>query len=252
MVDYYLEDNSRLFILTGAGISAESGIPTFRDENGLWSRYDPERVATASALQKHPEEVYHFINEMTRLSKEVQPNAAHYALAELENKLGDRVLIVTQNVDDLHERAGSQNVIHIHGQLGWVRCRHHHIQHWEGPLRLDDRCPYIDDAGHPCGLPLRPHVVLFGEAILEHQRILDALLSCELFVAIGTSGVIQPASEFVTLAKAQGATTIEINLQATEGSLWPWHPRSRFDHQVLGPAAQTVPQWVHALLPIIH
>ena len=248
MVDYCLEDNSRVFILTGAGISADSGIPTFRDENGLWSRYDPERVATASALQKHPEEVYNFINEMTKLSKEVQPNAAHHALAELERKLGDRVLIVTQNVDDLHERGGSQNVIHMHGQLGWVRCGCHHIQHWEGPLRLDHRCPYADAAGQPCGLPLRPHVVLFGEAILEHQRILDALSRCDLFVAIGTSGIIRPASEFVALAKAQGATTLEINLRTSENWSWTWHPPNLFDHHVLGPAAQTVPRWVGDLL----
>ncbi len=229
----------RIVILTGAGISAESGINTFRDAGGLWENHRIEDVATPEAFQRDPHGVQSFYNRRREQLRDpaIQPNAAHRALAELEQALPGQVLVVTQNVDDLHERAGSRNVIHMHGELLKARCQS------TDTLVPADRdldpaltCTVCGAAG--C---LRPHVVWFGEMPLEMERIYATLAGCERFISIGTSGNVYPAAGFVAEARASGAHTTELNLEPSE-QLTAFHEHRH------GRATELVPAYVRELL----
>lgn len=229
----------RVVVLTGAGISAESGIQTFRAADGLWESHRVEDVATPEGFQRNPERVQEFYNARRQQLQqpEIQPNAAHMALAELESALGDRFLLVTQNIDNLHERAGNRNVIHMHGELLKVRCvSSGQVLHWNDDVKPDDRC-------HCCQFPsrLRPHVVWFGEMPLHMEEIYQALAEADYFVAIGTSGHVYPAAGFVSEARLQGAHTLELNLE-------PSQVGSEFAEAKYGLASEVVPAWVRGLL----
>ncbi|TDW58824.1 NAD-dependent deacetylase [Oceanimonas baumannii] len=226
-----------IVILTGAGISAESGIRTFRAADGLWDEHHIEDVATPEGYKRDPELVQRFYSERRELLQLVAPNAAHIALARLEAEWPEQVTIVTQNIDDLHERAGSKNVLHMHGELLKARCPHsNQTITWTGPLHTTDLC-------HCCQFPepLRPHVVWFGEMPLLLDRIYQALSEASIFVAIGTSGNVYPAAGFVHEAAMHNAHTLEINLEPSE-------VQSHFDEHRYGPATQMVTGWVDELL----
>lgn len=229
----------RVVVLTGAGISAESGIRTFRGADGLWEGHRIEDVASPRGFVRDPETVYRFYNERRRqlLLPEITPNAAHMALAALEAHLGDDFLLVTQNIDDLHQRAGSRRILPMHGELRAARCIHcSNIAAWDRDFDDKTRCPVCGHAGD-----LRPHVVWFGEMPLFMDQIYDSLKKCDIFAAIGTSGHVYPAAGFVDLAARAGADTIEINLEKSE-------VHSAFDTCVYGPATKTVPEWVAELM----
>lgn len=227
----------KIVILTGAGISAESGIPTFRDKGGLWERVSIEEVATPEAFLRQPDFVHEFYNLRRQELLKVKPNAAHYALARLEREWPGKVLIVTQNVDDLHERAGTRNVIHMHGELFKVRCtKCGHVFREEGAIYTSTPCPRCGEAGG-----LRPHVVWFGEMPFFLEEIEKALKECDLFAAIGTSGTVYPAAGFVAVARSAGAYCVELNLKPSAVS-------DLFHEHRLGPATQVVPAWVEELL----
>ncbi|KUJ83597.1 NAD-dependent protein deacylase [Microbulbifer flavimaris] len=201
----------QIVVLTGAGISAESGIRTFRGADGLWENHRLEDVATPEAFERDPELVQRFYNARRRqlLSGAVMPNAAHQALAELEAQFPGEFLLVTQNIDDLHERAGSQNLIHMHGELLKARCRiTGDLFPVTDDLTTEMPCPCCNAPGN-----LRPHVVWFGEMPLQMERIYDALSACDLFISIGTSGNVYPAAGFVECANLAGAHTVELNLE---------------------------------------
>lgn len=226
-----------MVILTGAGISAESGLPTFRDKNGLWEGYRIEEVASPHAFRCHPELVQRFYNLRRAALKAVAPNAAHQALTRLQQEYTGRVTLVTQNIDDLHERAGASEVIHMHGELRRVRCDHcGHGMTWEGDLLTTTPCPACGRAGG-----MRPDIVWFGEIPYQMERIESVLESVDHFAAIGTSGHVYPAAGFVSLAKLAGAETCEINNAQTLVS-------DQFDRHFIGPATVEVPRWVDALL----
>jgi NAD-dependent deacetylase len=227
---------ARIVVLTGAGISAESGLGTFRDEDGLWTKYDLEEVATPQGFRRNPALVHEFYNARRQNCAEAQPNAAHVALARLEADLEGQVLVVTQNVDDLHHRAGSRAVIQMHGALMRARCAAcAHV--WPAPetMHPDDSCP-------ACRRPAtRPDVVWFGEFPYEMERIEAELAECEVFAAVGTSGQVWPAAGFVLQARAAGAHCVEMNMMQTDVS-------GDFDAHYLGPASRVVPEWVDRLL----
>jgi NAD-dependent deacetylase len=229
----------RIVVLTGAGISKESGLDTFRDADGIWSRVRIEEVATPEAFARDPARVHAFYNARRRALRDaaVAPNPAHRALVELERRWPGEVLLVTQNVDDLHERAGSRNLVHMHGELFKARCVGcARVVAWRDDLDATTRCA-------ECGGGLRPHVVWFGEMPLEMDRIYAALSDCDLFVAIGTSGTVYPAAGFVEAARfGAGAHTVELNLEPSEGGA------SHFAERIPGPASRTVPAFVERLL----
>jgi len=229
-----------IVILTGAGISAESGIETFRAKGGLWEQYPVQQVATPEGFAADPALVHHFYNLRRAALGSVKPNPAHIALAKLEAHLkeaGGRLTIVTQNVDDLHERGGAKNVIHMHGILTSMLCGAC-AWRWEfdGKSSIETVCPACQTRG-----AARPDIVWFGETPYEMDRIDAAILDCSLFVSIGTSGAVYPAAGFVQMAKAMGKQTLEINLEPSEGSHW-------FDETIHGRAGELVPQWVSALV----
>ena len=227
---------ARLFVLTGAGISAESGLATFRAADGLWENHRIDEVATPEAFRRNPDLVQRFYNERRAALRSVEPNAAHLALAKLQLARPDEVTLVTQNVDDLHDRAGSR-VIHMHGELLKARCtRCGEVLPWDGPLGRDNRCPLCLNTG-----TLRPHIVWFGEVPLDMEEIEEAALRCDVFTAIGTSGGVYPAAGLSSLAKMHGARCLEFNLANTTAS-------PRFDEHRTGPASQTVPLWVEECL----
>ncbi|MDX1739509.1 MAG: NAD-dependent deacylase [Alphaproteobacteria bacterium] len=229
-----------IVILTGAGISKESGLSTFRDKDGIWSQVNIEDVATPEAFERDPERVHDFYNERRSglLSPEIMPNEAHEALVELEQKWPNDVLIVTQNIDNLHERAGSRNLIHMHGELLKARCIHcKAVLSWESPIIVETVCPKCGREGG-----MRPHVVWFGEEPFMLDTIAEALGECGLFISIGTSGNVYPAAGFAATVKKYGsAQTIEINLEPSEGA-------DMFDDAIHGPATKIVPQFVTHLL----
>ncbi len=228
----------RVVVLTGAGISAESGICTFRGADGLWEGHRIEDVASPEGFLRDPATVYRFYNERRRqlVSPDIAPNAAHVALADLETHLGDDFLLVTQNIDDLHKRAGSRRVRSMHGELRKARCDAcHDVPDYDGDFDHLTVCPSCGRAGH-----LRPHVVWFGEMPLYMEEIYEALMNCDIFAAIGTSGHVYPAAGFVELASRAGAETVEINLERSA-------VHSAFDNAIYGPATMAVPQWVSAL-----
>ncbi|WP_332641070.1 NAD-dependent deacylase [Brevundimonas sp.] len=232
-----------LVILTGAGISAESGVPTFRADDGLWMGRRIEDVATPEAFARDPALVQDFYNRRRRQLAEVRPNAAHHALADLAARWDGDFLLVTQNVDDLHDRAHAETppaagfeLVHMHGELLKAHCtRTGRVCDWPGDLAPQEPSPH-----HPSGR-LRPHIVWFGEMPLHMERINAAIVACDLFVAIGTSGEVYPAAGFVQQARLAGARTVEINLAPTSG-------RRLFDEGVYGPATQMVPAFVHNLM----
>ena len=229
-----------IVVLTGAGISVESGLPSFRGKGGLWEGYRLEEVATPEAFARDPATVQRFYDQRRRqlLGQDIHPNAAHLALAALERRWPGEVLVVTQNIDDLHERAGTRNLIHMHGELLKARCTACESVHlWSSDLSDSHQCPAC--AGNN---RLRPHVVWFGEMPLDLDRIYDALTACDLFVAIGTSGQVYPAAGFVeTVRAAGGSHTMELNLEpSVAGPL--------FAEQRGGPATELVPGLVTELL----
>jgi NAD-dependent deacetylase len=225
----------RVVVLTGAGISAESGVPTFRDADGLWEGHRVEDVATPEAYDLAPTTVHTFYDARRKALLEVEPNPAHRALARLEERLGDDLLVVTQNIDDLHERAGSTRVLHMHGELRSALCRACHGRHrWDDDLVDHPPCPAC---GHA---ELRPDVVWFGEIPYGMDRIGMALARADLFVSIGTSGAVYPAAGFVQQAMRYGARTLELNLEPSEGTVW-------FHEARHGRAGDLVPEWVEEI-----
>ena len=226
-----------IVILTGAGVSAESGIATFRDAGGLWENYDPMDLATPEAFASNPDLVYRFYNERREKLPEVTPNAAHSAIASLQDRHHGDVFLVTQNVDDLHERAGSAQVCHMHGELQSVLCQHCGERHTpEVAYSQTTSCPQCTAAGG-----LRPDVVWFGEMPYHMSRIEGKLARCDLFIAIGTSGAVYPAAGFVRQARDWGALTLEINKQDSDVS-------SLFHQRRLGMATECVVEVVEELL----
>lgn len=230
--------NKNIVILTGAGISAESGIKTFRDNDGLWENHRIEDVATPEAFIANPELVYRFYNARREQlqTPSVKPNAAHRALAELQQRLGDSVMLVTQNVDDLHERGGSESVLHMHGELLSARCSVTE-RRFAWTSDFDEKTPCLC-----CGNgTLRPDIVWFGEMPMYMDTIYDALIQADIFIAIGTSGNVYPAAGFVQVAKESGAYTIEANLE-------PGESNALFDESRQGLASHSVPQLVEELI----
>ncbi len=228
-----------LVILTGAGISAESGLPTFRGADGLWEGHRVEDVATPEAFRRNPELVHRFYNERRAklLDGSVRPNAAHTALARLEREWPGSVLLVTQNIDDLHERGGSRNLLHLHGELLKSRCTScGAVDVCRGRTTPTSACGNCGGAG-----TLRPHIVWFGEMPFHLEEIGAAISRADLFASIGTSGNVYPAAGFVAWAKDAGAETVELNLEPSLGS-------SQFHDSRLGPAGEIVPAWVDELL----
>lgn len=229
--------HERIVILTGAGVSADSGVSTFRDPDGVWAKYDYNEVATPEGFARNPALVHSFYNARRAGLKCVQPNAAHAALARLEVHLDGALTLVTQNVDDLHERGGSARVIHMHGELAKIRCSAcGTIQQWEGDISVETRCA-------TCGLDcvMRPDVVWFGEMPMQMDEIAVAISEADLFVSIGTSGNVYPAAGFVGEARSCGIPCIELNLEPSENA-WA------FTEARYGRAAEIVPEWVGGLI----
>jgi len=235
-----IPSNASIVILTGAGISAESGIDTFRDKGGIWEKNRIEDVATPEAFARNPEHVNAFYNARRQglLSTNITPNAAHEALARLAREWSGDVLLVTQNIDDLHERSGTTNLIHMHGELRKARCTScATVQPCDMDINTATRCPACDNPG-----TTRPHVVWFGEMPLEMARIDAALEQCGLFLSIGTSGNVYPAAGFVQRVIDCGvAHTVELNLEPSSG-------RSLFAEHHDGLASVIVPAYVDTLL----
>jgi NAD-dependent protein deacetylase/lipoamidase len=225
-----------IIILTGAGLSAESGLGTFRGKDGLWTRFNLDEVATPEGFARNPVKVHEFYNLRRDWLKEARPNAAHFALAELERNYKGNVLTVTQNIDALHEAAGTRNLIHMHGELGKALCAECGLSlPWNEDLSVKTVCP-------ACGLAaMRPDVVWFGEMPREMDRIYEALGACDLFISIGTSGAVYPAAGFVAEAQAAGAHRIELNLEPSDGA-------SHFAEAFYGPATEVVPAYIERLL----
>lgn len=225
--------NKKIVILTGAGISAESGLSTFRAHNGLWEGHNVDDVATYEGYQKDPIAVHQFYNMLRNKlqTPTVKPNAAHDALAKLEDKLGHKnVTIITQNVDNLHEKAGSQNVIHMHGELLKVRNE-----------KTGEIIDCFEDVDYLKNKDIRPHIVWFGEIPLFMDEIYDKLAQADYFISIGTSGNVYPAAGFVQVANQVSANTIELNLE-------PSLKESQFQQKIYGPASKIVPQFIDNLL----
>lgn len=228
-------DYQSIVVLTGAGISAESGIKTFRASDGLWENHRVEDVATPDGFAANPELVQHFYNQRRQqlLSSDIKPNAAHLALAAFEANFKGEFLLVTQNIDDLHERAGSQQLLHMHGELLKSRCiASGKIYEQTEDIQVSSCCRCCQQLGY-----LRPHIVWFNEMPLHLDNIYQALSRCDLFIAIGTSGNVYPAAGFFQEAKNHGAKTVELNLDASAAG-------SLFDNQRLGLATQVVPEFL--------
>ncbi len=231
--------DGHIVILTGAGISKESGIDTFRDADGLWSKVRVEDVATPEAFARNPERVHAFYNMRRARAQalDIKPNPAHHALADLEARWPGQIFLVTQNVDTLHEQAGSRNLLHMHGQSSKARCNScEHVVDWTGDMSTADVCSACGAMGG-----MRPHVVWFGEMPPEMERITAALAQCDLFISIGTSGNVYPAAGFVRMARRAGAHTTELNLEPSAGA-------SLFAEAHYGPATEIVPAYVAGLL----
>ena len=229
-----------IVILTGSGISAESGVATFRDKDGVWAKYDYRDVATPEGFAANPDLVHSFYNDRRRKLPSVEPNAAHIALVELEAGLiarGGRLTLVTQNVDDLHERAGSKDILHMHGELGKAICAHcGYIRDCSGDLSVDDMCSVCERKGG-----MRPYVVWFGEMPRFMDEAMAAIAGADLFVSIGTSGSVYPAAGFAGEARAAGVKTMELNLEPSENA-------HVFSDSQYGPATSVVPIWVREVL----
>lgn len=234
----------RIVILTGAGISAESGLATFRDNNGLWCNHRIEDVATPEAFARNPKLVHEFYNLRRAQLKEAAPNAAHLAIAALTERLDADITLVTQNVDDLHDRThanvtpkGRFRLIHMHGELKKARCEiSEEVHAWEDDMDKTTLCPCCKKQGY-----MRPHIVWFGEMPLYMDAIFDALSACDLFISIGTSGNVYPAAGFVQQVRLGGhAHTVELNLEPSEG-------HSLFAERIYGKATEVVPGYLKTL-----
>lgn len=226
-----------IVILTGAGISAESGLDTFRDKGGIWEKYDLMELATPEAFARNPDLVHEFYNVRRASVKKVDPNAAHYALAKLEKEYPGNVTIITQNVDPLHERAGSINLMHMHGELNKVRCENcGYVSEWTDDLFRATVCPSCEQTGN-----LRPNIVWFGEIPFHVEEINSRLSICDLFISIGTSGSVYPAAGFVQVALSSGAETVELNLEPSDGT-------NLFSVSHYGKATEIVPKYVANLI----
>ena len=230
-----------IVILTGAGVSAESGLATFRGADGLWEGHRVEDVATPQAFAWDPELVHKFYNARRAQLAAVEPNEAHRALARLDAEWPGELLLVTQNVDDLHERAGSKRLIHMHGELtsGWCLACDERFP-WSGPMGEAAACASCSRESQ-----VRPDIVWFGEMPYEMDRIEESLRDCDLFVSIGTSGAVYPAAGFVQTARYCGARTLEMNLEPSLGSYM-------FDDSRIGRAGDLVPAWVDEILQSAH
>ena len=227
-----IHENDHVFVLTGAGISAESGLPTFRASDGLWAGYRIEDVCTPDAWRRDPAGVWAFYSARRAQGEKAQPNPAHMALAELETKLGGRFFLCTQNVDDLHERAGSVNLVHMHGELAKSRCENEC-----GRPPVEDRAIYasLDEVGRcSCGGRMRPHIVFFGEIPLEMPRIEREIARATVMIVVGTSGSVYPAASFVHWARQAGARTVYIGPEAPLNA-------AAFTHVVEGKAGEAMP-----------
>lgn len=225
-----------IVILTGAGISAESGIDTFRSAGGLWEQHNVEDVATPEGFARNPDLVLSFYDMRREVLTSREPNAAHHALARLDAEFSGELLVVTQNVDDLHERAGAKRVLHMHGELKSALCTSCEMRSpWDSTLSDRPPCPICQARS------LRPDVVWFGEMPYQMDRIYRAIREADLFVSIGTSGAVYPAAGFVRDARELGARTLELNLERSEGSHW-------FHESRQGRAGELVPQWVEEVL----
>ena len=222
-----LADHERVFVLTGAGISAESGIRTFRDAGGLWEQYRFEEVASPEGWAAHPEVVWRFYGQRRAQAADCAPNAAHHALAALERSLGDRLFLCTQNVDDLHEKGGSQRVCHMHGELFRSRC--------ETCARppFDDRTAHTRIPRCDCGARVRPHIVWFSEVPFAMAAIARALEACDVFVTVGSSGAVYPAAGFVAAVRGR-ARTVYVGPEVPDNA-------DAFDECRLGTATEVVP-----------
>jgi NAD-dependent deacetylase len=235
-----LREPKRIVVLTGSGISAESGISTFRDKDGLWAKHDWRYVATPEGFAADPARVHDFYNGRRRNLATVQPNAAHFALAELERRLeakGGRLTLVTQNVDDLHGRAGSKNLIHMHGELKKARCEAcGQVCEWPDDLTVETACPVCGAAGK-----MRPHVVWFGEMPFALDAIAAEIARCGLFVSIGTSGSVYPAAGFAAEARQMNIPCTELNLEPSENA-WV------FSDSRYGKAGEILPQWAEEIV----
>jgi NAD-dependent deacetylase len=230
------KDMRKIVILTGAGISAESGLETFRAEDGLWAQHRVEDVATPEGFTRDPKLVVDFYNARRAQAAEVSPNAAHKALAKLEAEHGGEVIVITQNVDDLHERGGSKVVMHMHGHLKGALCAA--CDHrWPAPMvmAVGDTCPSCDAPA------ARPDIVWFGEMPYDMDALFDHLAEADIFAAIGTSGNVYPAAGFVAEARRAGAHTVEFNLERSSVG-------NQFEEHRTGPASQTVTAWVDEIL----
>ncbi len=232
----------RIVVLTGAGVSAESGMGTFRDKDGIWTRHRLEDVATPEGFERNPRLVHDFYNARRRSLREARPNTAHYALAKLETAMkraGGELMLVTQNVDDLHEKAGSRSLLHMHGELARVMCASCGAKGaWDEDLFTDTECWECGSAGTR---GLRPDVVWFGEMPYGMDDIYGRLGACDLFASIGTSGEVYPAAGFVHEARLSGAHTVELNLE-------PSSNHRDFGEGRYGPATQVVDEWVTNLI----
>ena len=230
-----------IVILTGAGVSAESGLASFRGPDGLWEGHRVEDVCTPEAFRRDPALVHQFYDARRAKLGTVKPNAAHQALARLDAEWPGELLLITQNVDDLHERAGSKRLLHMHGELmrGWCLACNEKFK-WLGPMGGGAACS-------SCGMPghVRPDIVWFGEMPYEMERIEEALRDCDLFVSIGTSGAVHPAAGFVQTARYCGTKTLEINLEPSLGSYL-------FEESRTGRAGELVPAWVDEVLQSAH
>ena len=228
-----------IVVLTGAGISAESGVQTFRAQDGLWENHRIEDVATPEAFVRNPQLVQQFYNERRQpiLDGLVQPNPAHLALAQLARQFTGQFTLVTQNIDNLHEQGGSPSVLHMHGEILKIHCQNsQQIFDTDRAISVNDVCECCNQAGN-----LRPHIVWFGEMPLYMEEIYQAIQECDLFVAIGTSGNVYPAAGFVQDANQAGAQTLEINLERSNVA-------NQFDRALYGKAGELVPAWVTGLL----
>jgi len=232
-----LSEIHNIVILTGAGVSAESGVATFRGPDGLWEGHRVEDVCTPDAYRRDPSLVHAFYDARRAKLGTVEPNAAHQALARLDAEWPGELQLITQNVDDLHERAGSKRLIHMHGELtsGWcLGCGDRFT--WSGPMGEGAQCPSCGESGQ-----VRPDIVWFGEMPYAMDRIDEALQQADLFVSIGTSGAVYPAAGFVQTARYCGAKTLEMNLEPSLASPF-------FDQSRIGPAGKLVPEWVEEML----
>ena len=232
-----MTDFLNIVILTGAGLPAESGLATLRDKDGIWAKYDYREVATPEGFRTNPQLVHDFYNQRRRGLAGVSPNAAHFALARLEREHKGSVTVITQNIDHLHEAAGSRNLTHMHGELLKALCALCGARRaWRDDLGLETQCPACRKK---CGM--RPDVVWFGEIPYEMERIYEALAGADLFISIGTSGNVYPAAGFVAVTRENGAHTVELNLEPSDGV-------NLFHEAIHGPAAQVVPAYVEHLL----